>query len=156
MYLATASPVAQVLEPECQNTGLVDYSTVTFGVQAAWRKDGASTSFLPFPQEPLNAAHLFLLSCSLLPTPNSTWVPKPVLALSTEDRVHFLSVPTQSTMISVLVERANFPGMPTGPHSSVVYTLFPGKGPAECELPEGEGTARRAPAILASATSHTQ
>lgn len=101
-----------------------------------------------------NATHPFLLSCSLVPTPNSTWVPRLVLVLSTGDEVHFLFVLTQSTMIPVLVERAKFPGIPTGPHSSVVYTLLPGKGPAECELPEGKGTTRRASGILVSASCH--
>lgn len=47
-------------------------------------------------------------SCSLLPTPKSTWVPRLVLGLCIGDQVHFLSVLTQSAMMPVLVGRAEF------------------------------------------------
>lgn len=47
-------------------------------------------------------------SCSLLPTPKSTWVPRLGLGICIGGQVHFLSVLTQSAMMPVLVGRDEF------------------------------------------------
>lgn len=118
---------------------------------AAWRKDGASASCLPFPQEPHDAP--ILLSCPALHSPLLTVLgTRLVLALSTGDEPHFLSVLTPSTMAPVLVERADFPGVPRDLNPLRSALCFQARG-AECELPEGEGP-QEGSGTLASASCH--
>uniref|UniRef100_A0A2K5HVS0 Uncharacterized protein n=1 Tax=Colobus angolensis palliatus TaxID=336983 RepID=A0A2K5HVS0_COLAP len=76
-----------------RNTVLSGSNIITFSIKAAWRKDGSfRASLCSPPQELLDEGHLFPLSCSPLPAPNGTWVPRLVLGLGSGDQVHDLPV----------------------------------------------------------------
>ncbi|XP_010365716.1 uncharacterized protein LOC111540187 [Piliocolobus tephrosceles] len=76
-----------------RNTVLSGSNIIAFSIKAAWRKDGSfRASLCSPPQELLDEGHLFPLSCSPLPAPNGTWVPRLVLGLGSGDQVHYLPI----------------------------------------------------------------
>ncbi|XP_033062731.1 uncharacterized protein LOC117081152 [Trachypithecus francoisi] len=76
-----------------RNTVLSGSNIIAFSIKAAWRKDGSfRASLCSPPQELLDEGHLFPLSCSPLPAPNGTWVPRLVLGLGGGDQVHYFPI----------------------------------------------------------------
>lgn len=144
-----------------RNTVLSGSNIIAFSIKAAWRKDGSfRASLCSPPQELLDEGHLFPLSCSPLPAPNGTWVPRLVLGLGSGDQVHYLPISSSIVNYGTSVSGKSwiflvYPLHPTPIWSTRCFQVW---DLPSVELPDkGEGNIRRAsgvPGLSQLPTSH--